>query len=274
MKYAILDTDFILKLYAAKNNKGEPLVEKIFLLQNYCFFCHEQIAIEVNRHKNSTENIWLQQHISSGQITCLSDIDLIKKIQEAGITSLALAFNRYLDLLKQACSFMSSTYYGKYYSTLDSLDELSIDRIESEIRKCDAAIGIQNNLGEIKDALLANCFIYIGEIQVYQFCSDDRKARSQIVSLMPDKVRCISVIGFFYILTNFLDVTAEESNQFIESFILYNKNASANNLRVKQINKNLTNERTVFNKVPLEQIFDDIKNKALIMTNDGFLMYK
>jgi len=100
------------------------------------------------------------------------------------------------------------------------------------------------------------------------------KHEVKLVSLMPDKVRCISVIGFFYILTNFLDVTAEESNQFIESFILYNKNASANNLRVKQINKNLTNERAVFNKVPLEQIFDDIKNKALIMTNDGFLMYK
>lgn len=49
-KYALLDTDFISKTHLIRKDDENILIERIVQLQDYEFYCHEQIRIELLRH--------------------------------------------------------------------------------------------------------------------------------------------------------------------------------------------------------------------------------
>ena len=49
-KYALLDTDFISKMHLIRKDDQNKLIDKIMVMPNYTFYCHEQISVELLRH--------------------------------------------------------------------------------------------------------------------------------------------------------------------------------------------------------------------------------
>ena len=51
-KYALLDTDFISKMHLIRKDDQNKLIDKIMVMPNYTFYCHEQISVELLRHND------------------------------------------------------------------------------------------------------------------------------------------------------------------------------------------------------------------------------
>lgn len=73
-------------------------------LPGYQFFCHSQIRTELYRHNVSGSMEWLKNKISTGQIKCYGDEDILDELEPvygARCISVLSAFIR----LKKECDF-------------------------------------------------------------------------------------------------------------------------------------------------------------------------
>ena len=58
---ALLDTDFISKLYITKANDADRLIFRILSIPEFHFICHEQTKIELGRHNHWAAK-WLNEN--------------------------------------------------------------------------------------------------------------------------------------------------------------------------------------------------------------------
>lgn len=80
-KYALLDTDFISKMYSIQKDTENHLIDRIMELPRYQFYCHSQIRIELSRHNLSGAKEWLEEKIAAGQIICYRDEDILNDLE-------------------------------------------------------------------------------------------------------------------------------------------------------------------------------------------------
>lgn len=76
-KYALLDTDFISKMYEIRKDEENRLIDKIMAMPNYHFYCHEQIYIEISNNKISGASEWFETRQRDKSI-CVYDDEILK----------------------------------------------------------------------------------------------------------------------------------------------------------------------------------------------------
>lgn len=114
-KCALLDTDFISKLYITRKDDENRRIDRVMELPGYQFACHEQITKELSRH-NASAIDWLQNRMNDGTIQKFSDGRLIEELRSIYGKN---AVSMYLYYLNNACNLFDSTYYEKYYGELE-----------------------------------------------------------------------------------------------------------------------------------------------------------
>lgn len=265
-KYALLDTDFISKMHIIQKDADNHLIDRIMELPGYQFFCHSQICTELSRHNVSGSKKWLENKIFAGQIKCYSDGDILDELEPIYG---AMTYGIYANLLQKACQAYSEEYYENNFCELQKIDYGKIsksDFLEKLKTDCDA-IGVGNNLGEIKTYVLLQVMsLMLGE-QIYMFCSDDRNARSGIISI--GGVKCISVLSAFARLKNECNLGQEEAEDYIKSWLDFCALHKQTTFRVLE---NATALRMC--KVPCEQVMREIYEGKLEETCMGYLRYK
>jgi len=115
---------------------------------------------------------------------------------------------------------------------------------------CDE-IGEGNNLGELKSyVLLQTMSTKLGE-QVYVFCSDDKNARSGIVSL--GGARCISVLSAFMRLHSEGVLLKEDAESYLQAYLSECRKHNQTTFRVHDTSKHMRMCR-----IPCEQVIEEI----------------
>ncbi|MGN0512853.1 MAG: hypothetical protein ACI4GD_01145 [Lachnospiraceae bacterium] len=265
-KYALLDTDFISKMHIIQKDADNHLIDRITEMPGYQFFCHSQIRTELSRHNVSGSKEWLEGKISEGQIKCYSDEDILDGLEPVYG---AMSCGMYTNLLQKACQAYSEGYYENNFCELQKIDYGKISKryfLEKLKVDCDT-IGAGNNLGEIKSyVLLQMLSLMLGE-QIYVFCSDDRNARSGIVSI--GGVKCISVLSAFVRLKKECNFGLEEAKDYIKSWLDFCASHKQTTFKVLQKSKVLR-----MCKVPCEQVMKEIYEDKLEETYMGYLRYK
>lgn len=264
-KYAILDTDFISKLHKTKNKSGVPFIEHLLKLP-YSFCCHEQIWKEISCHGNETFD-WLKQKITEERIICYSDREILTLIQDSFHIPVLQAINLFLSYLQKSCEIYSKYFYQSFYSTLESTTFSTIEEFCTRLDSCDIAVGHKNNLGEIKDTLLLLALSNCTGAQVFQFCSDDKRARRSIMGYGVNEsvnISCISAFGFFFVTKVKNLLTKDESLEYLSSWLMLNPG----NITIKT---NIDRKQPDFSKRNVKEVFDCIWNNTMFMEGDGYL---
>ncbi|MCB6343155.1 hypothetical protein [Enterocloster lavalensis] len=259
-KCALLDTDFISKLHITRKDDENRLIDRVLELPDYQFVCHEQIAIELGRH-NAAANRWLQRKITEGAIQKFSDGDLVA-LQRRVYGKNAIAF--YLYDLENACRPFGETYYKQYYAKLEALRESSDEYFLEELARCDAAVGRENNLGEIKTYLLQQVLQSWQDIPLYLFCSDDKKARSSLVNA--GGIPCISAISSFYVLKERLGIERSEAKLYFDSWMMFHWGMGQTDFKVHRNTKEMQ-----LIKMDGYEIFNRIYDGAVTILKNGNL---
>lgn len=173
-KAAILDSDFIIKTSLTRNSKNEGLSDVVLKLP-YSFYCHEQNRAEVTDHEQFAST-WLDKNIAAKVITCLSDLQILQIIKDSYQISQNVAVKFYADWLKQACDVFTTSFYEKNYTDLEALrtksEIISDEEFILAVQSGDTRIGHDNNLGEIKDTVLAIALTQCLQMKCINFCSD------------------------------------------------------------------------------------------------------
>lgn len=235
-------------------------------LPGYQFFCHSQIRTELSRHNVSGSKEWLENKISAGQIKCYSDENILDELEPVYG---AMAYGMFANLLQKACQAYAEGYYENNFKELQKIDYGKIsknDFLEKLKADCDT-IGVSNNLGEIKTYVLLQMLSLILGEQIYVFCSDDRNARSGIVSI--GGVKCISVLSAFIRLKKECNFGQEEAKDYINSWLDFCATHKQTTFKVLQNSKVLR-----MCKVPCEQVMKEIYEDKLEETCTGYLRYK
>ena len=76
---ALLDTDFISKLYITKANDTNRLIFRILTIPEFQFLCHEQAKIELGRH-NQWASTWLNEN---NNVTIYTDRELTSRLMNS-----------------------------------------------------------------------------------------------------------------------------------------------------------------------------------------------
>ena len=108
-KIALLDADFISKTHISQS-ATDHLIDKVLLLPGYDFYCHQQIANELNRHTPDPYQ-WLQDKIQRQEIHCYTD-EMI--LDELAVYYGATCCNRYAQFLKDTCNAFGSDLFSDY----------------------------------------------------------------------------------------------------------------------------------------------------------------
>ncbi|MCM1221861.1 MAG: hypothetical protein NC548_46060 [Lachnospiraceae bacterium] len=265
-KYALLDTDFISKTHIIQKDKDNHLIDRIMELPQYYFYCHSQIRAELARHNVSGSKEWLEKKILEGKIICYSDE---KILNELGVIYGSHAPLAYVNLLRTACQAYRDGYFEEKFEQLQQLDYRNIshnDFIEELDKDC-ANIGTGQNLGEIKTyVLLRVIFLLFGE-QIYVFCSDDRNARSAMISI--GGVRCISVLSSFLRLKKECDFQQEDARDYIQSWLGF---CTKSNQITFKVQENSNEKRLI--KIPCERVMREIYAGKFEDMLNGNLRYK
>lgn len=265
-KYALLDTDFVSKMHIIKKDADNHLIDRIMELPGYQFFCHSQIREELSRHDVSDAMEWLENKIFDGQIKCYRDEDILDELE---LVYGMMTCGMYVDLLKKACQAYSEGYYENNFCELQKVDYGTIskgDFLEKLEADCDT-IGVGNNLGEIKTYVLLQMLSLMWGKQIYVFCSDDRNARSGVISI--GGVKCISVLSAFIRLKKECNLEQEGAKKYIESWLDFCAAHKQTTFRI------LENSKTFrMCKVPCEQVMKEIYEDKLEETCIGYLRYK
>jgi hypothetical protein len=192
MDDAILDTDFISKTHLIRKDDQNKMIDRIMEMQGYQFFCHEQIKIELKRHNIGNSPAWMEARIIDGSVHCMSDEEILDELYSIYSNS---AVAMYVSMLRNGCEAYKKGYFEENFTRLQALDYLSISKasfLQKLKEDCDD-IGEGKNLGELKSYVLLQLLSVKPGEQIYVFCSDDKNARSGIISL--GSARCISVLS-------------------------------------------------------------------------------
>ena len=264
-KYALLDTDFISKMHIIQKDVENHLIDRIMELPRYQFFCHSQIRTELFRHNVSDSMEWLEEKISVGQIKCYDDEDILNELVPVYGASAALL---YVNLLQKACQAYQTGYFEDNFKELQKIDYRDVPRrdfLEKLKADCDS-IGISKNLGEIKTYVLLQTLSLMSDEQIYVFYSDDRNARSGIVSI--GGVKCISVLSAFLRLKKECNFGLEEAKDYIQSWLDFCARNKQTTFKVQENSKTLR-----LCKVPCEQVMREIYEDKYEETLTGYLKY-
>ncbi len=111
--------------------------------------------------------------VAEGNIQKYSDADLLALLYPLyGKNSITM----FLFYLNNSCSLFGGSFYGKYYAELEKKTSLPETEFVAELSQRDSGVGYDNNLGEIKTYVLQQVLQNIKNIQLYVFCSDDKRA--------------------------------------------------------------------------------------------------
>ena len=258
-KYAILDTDFISKMYITRKDENSQLIKLIVQIEDFDFICHNQTLVELQRHNSDAAN-WLQKEKS---ITVYSDLDLITLLENIYNKS---AFYLFANLLKTSCDVFSSNYYNTHYQELDKylsnpIDTLNVDGFVSKISSCDSNIGTGNNLGEIKLYTIAQVLETLGNNQLYVFCSDDRKACYTLNG--QSNFECVRALGAFYLAKNYLLLSKDEAKSYYDSWMAFHIERNQDSFKM-YLEKN-----NQLQKVDGYNIFNMLYNNELKLLKNG-----
>lgn len=127
-------------------------------------------------------------------------------------------------------------------------------------------IGEGKNLGELKSYILLQVLIMKFGEQIYVFCSDDKNARSGVVSI--GGARCISVLSSFIRLQKEIGFTREEAEPYIKSYMNGCLGKNQKTIKVQDLSK----EKRVC-RIPCEQAFDEMFNGKIEEMKTGNLKY-
>lgn len=274
-KAAILDTDFTIKTASTKNAKGDVLADVVLKLP-HVFYCHEQNKKELTDHSGIASG-WLKNKINSKAIICLSDLQILQRIKNSFECSQNSAVKFYSDWLKQACDVFSKSFYETYYGDLEKLrsktDKISDDEFISAVLAGDANVGKGKNLGEIKDTVLAITLTQCLMIECINFCSDDNRARRNLLTFSDNDsfpIKSVSYMGFYWIAKQKNLLTKTEAAEFIAE---YKKFCKSSDLNIK-IKEHINRKQPDYPKRSIDVLFESIWNDEVVMMNDGYLVYK
>lgn len=274
-KAAILDSDFIIKTSLTRNSKNESLSDVVLKLP-YSFYCHEQNRGEITDHEQIA-SAWLNNNIADKVITCLSDLQILQIIKNSYQISQNAAVKFYADWLKQACDVFSKSFYEKNYTDLEALrtksEIISDEEFILAIQAGDTRIGHDNNLGEIKDTVLAITLTQCLQMKCINFCSDDKRARRSLLSFSVNEsfpINSISYMGFYWVAKQKKLLNKEEATDYLSE---WKKNCKPFETNVT-IKEHINRKQPDYPKRDIDDLFDAIWNEEVIMMNDGYLIYK
>ena len=274
-KAAILDTDFIIKTASTKNSKGESLADIVLKLP-YIFYCHEQNKKELT-DDDKVATSWLEKNIATKVITCVSDLQILQIIKDSYKVSQNVAIKFYSDWLKQACDVFTTSFYEQNYNKLDELktrtETISYEEFLLVIQTGDSRIGNDNNLGEIKDTVLAIALTQCLQIECINFCSDDKRARRSLLSFSVNElfpIKSISYLGFYWVAKQRNLLTKEGEEDFLCGWKKICKSSEMNVTIKEHINR----KQPDYPKRNIDDLFVAIWKDEVVMMNDGYLVYK
>lgn len=264
-KYALLDTDFISKMYLIRKDDQNKLIDKIMAMPNYTFYCHKQIGIELSRHNIAGAPEWFSAKIAGKSISLYDDEMIMDELSDV-YGELAIA--SYVRMLRTACDAYSEGYFDKNFIGIAQLDYSYVSR-EAFLKQLESdcnAIGEGENLGELKSYVLLQVLnIKFGE-QIYVFCSDDKNARSGVVSI--GGARCISVLSSFIRLQKEIGFTLDDAKPYIESYMSVCLGKDQTTFKVQDTSK----EKRMC-KVPCQQVFNEMFMGKIEEMKTGNLKY-
>ena len=274
-KAAILDSDFTIKTSLTRNSKNESLSDVVLKLP-YSFYCHEQNRAEVTDHEKFAST-WLDKNIAAKIITCISDLQILQIIKDSYQISQNAAVKFYSDWLKQACDVFTADFYERHYVELESLKNKSGIITDEEfmlaVQAGDSRIGHGNNLGEIKDTVLAMTLTQCLQMECINFCSDDKKARRSLLSFSVNEsfpIKSISYLGFYWVAKQKNLLTKESEEDFICGW----KKVCKPSETTVTIKEHLSRKQPDYTKCNIDVLFAAIWNDEVVMMNDGYLGYK
>lgn len=265
VKYALLDTDFISKMYLIRKDAQNKLIDKIMAMPDYIFYCHKQIGVELARHNIAGSPEWFETKVADGSIRLYDDEMIMKELSEI-YGELAAAF--YIQMLQVACDAYSEGYFEEKFCRLSLLDNTCIDNKEflKQLESDCSEIGEGQSLGELKSYVLLQVLnMKLGE-QIYVFCSDDKEARSGVVNI--GGARCISVLSSFIILKKETGFTREDAEPYIKSYMSDCLGKNQTTFKVQDTSK----EKRLC-RVPCEQVFEEMFNGKIEEMKTGNLKY-
>lgn len=264
-KYALLDTDFISKMHMIRKDDTNHLIDRIMEMPHYRFYCHTEIRAELKRHNISGTAEWLEKQISSGRIICYSDKDVVDNLEPIYGNSV---FAIYTRLLQTACEAYRAGYFEEHFAGLQQLDYRDLDKADflKTLKEDCSNIGAGRNLGEIKTYVLLQMLSVKQGEQIYVFCSDDRNARSGIVSI--GGARCISVLSSFLRLLKECNFQKEAAEPYIRSWLRFCYDRKQASFKVQDNSK----EKRLC-KVPCEQVMEEIYEGRFEELLTGTLKY-
>lgn len=274
-KAAILDSDFIIKTSLTRNSKNESLSDIVLKLP-YSFYCHEQNRAEVTDHEQFAST-WLDKNIAAEIITCLSDLQILQIIKDSYQISQNVAVKFYADWLKQACDVFTISFYEKNYTELETLrnksEIISDEEFILAVQSGDTRIGHDNNLGEIKDTVLAIALTQCLQMKCINFCSDDKRARRSLLIFSVNEsfpINSISYMGFYWVAKQKKLLNKEEATDYLSGWKKICKPFETNVTIKEHINR----KQPDYPKRDIDDLFDAIWNDEVVMMNDGYLIYK
>lgn len=261
---ALLDTDFISKLYITKASDSDRLIYRILSIEDFHFVCHQQTSIELSRHNNSASK-WLAE---TARVDIYSDRDLIQLM--LGIFGVS-AYGSYVNMLHRSCDIFSQEFFATYYTSLEEYITVAwghydLNEFVALIEACDTIIGKDNNLGEIKLYTTAQILEHIGTEELYIFCSDDRKAR-HVLSDQTD-TDCVSALASFYLAKKYLSMEKCDAQVFFDSWMQFHKERKQERFQV------YTASGHQLEKVLGQDVLDMLYDDKLYLMKDGFFRRK
>lgn len=274
-KAAILDTDFTIKTVSTKNSKGESLSDIVLKLP-YVFYCHAQNKKELTDHEKLVTN-WLEKNIAAKVISCISDLQILQIVKDSYKVSQNAAVKFYSDWLKLACDVFTKSFFEQHYRELNELKNkteiISDEEFMLAVQSGDSRIGHDNNLGEIKDTVLAMTLTQCLQMECINFCSDDKNARRSLLSFSVNEsfpIKSISYLGFYWVAKKKNLLTKEVEEDFLCGWKKICKLAETN----VTIKEHLSRKQPDYSKRNIDDLFVAIWNDEVVMMDDGYLVYR
>lgn len=264
-KNALLDTDFISKMYSICQDEQNRLIDKIMAMPNYEFYCHKQIEKELLNHDKEGPWVWFEVKVAKQSIHIYDDEQIMDEL--VAIYGM-LAPMVYYEMLKNACEAYKAGYFEENFVQVARVRNISVTKEEflENLRKDCVRIGAGNNLGELKSYVLLQVLNMKFGQQIYVFCSDDKNARNGIVAM--GGARCISVLSSFIRLQKEIGFTKEEAKPYIESYMKCCLGENQKTFKVQDTSK----ERRIC-RVPCKQVFEEIFAGRIGELKTGNLRY-
>lgn len=261
-KIALLDTDFISKAFSSCTST-EHLIDHVLSFPGYRFCCHQQILNELEKHYPGPKE-WLREKIHNGIILCYTDETLLEELERTYGPSCCFF---YMQFLKDACEAYGKDYFSTHYAELSAYNDTHFEKsiFLNALAQGDQSIGDDHDLGEIKTAVLLQILSNLYGLNIYIFCSDDRRARNGMVQF--GDIYCLSILTAFWWLYKNCAFPHERAQPFYDSYVASLKE-SQSHFRV--IEKDPTNR---FIKVPCSQILDDVYHDKFEILRNGMLKY-